>query len=132
MNKYGNSTNSQKVVGMMLKKVQQKLYKGEIPDLFRLDKPVIINTEYPLMECFAMDFQYINELMDAYHVKHTQNLDPIERMKYLSTGLIAGQYNSITVLRDRAPIDPLLGETLFLEKKVRNVQMYFECISASP
>lgn len=70
--------------------------------------------------------------MDCYFSRPTSEQNPIERLKYLATGLVAGQHTSIVYLKDNAPIDPLLGETMYLEKPSQNTQMYFECVTADP
>lgn len=55
--------------------------------------------------------------MNQYFNQPDYKFDPIERMKYLSSALVAGHHNSTTVLRDKVPVDPVLGETLFAEKE---------------
>jgi len=70
--------------------------------------------------------------MDKYYNSPDYKHDPVERMKHLVTGLIAGHHNSTTLLKDKVPVDPLLGETLYLEKQGSDIEMYFECVADNP
>ena len=65
-----------------------------------------------------------------FDINNLQNLkeNPIKRLKYIVTGMVAGLHVPLSNCGDKAPIDPYLGETLYLYKQKSNTHFYIENI----
>ena len=50
-----------------LKSVWEEIKKVHLPDLFCLPKPVTINSPLSMMECIALDIQYLDHYLLAYY-----------------------------------------------------------------
>ena len=58
--------------------------------------------------------------------------DPLKRMQYVVTGMVAGLHVPLARCADKAPIDPYLGETLHFRKQKTDTHFYIENIQHDP
>lgn len=63
--------------------------------------------------------------------KAAEQIDPIERMKYITTFLLSGLHCNPVICKSKAPLNPILGET-FQAKKSDGTVIYLEQTSHHP
>lgn len=110
------------------------LKQGQFPDLFSSVKPVTMNYPLSIMECIAMDFQYLDHYLADYYSQFPQDTpqDYTKRMQCLVTGMLGGQHVASVVLGYKPPVDPILGETLLCRKEGSGTTIGFEAIATGP
>lgn len=91
----------------IMKKVGSKLAKLQFFDLMKISGPAKIAYPATYLECFLNDYTYFPRYMEA--VCNTE--DNIERIKNVTTWIIAGLHVGECILQALSPLNPILGET---------------------
>ena len=89
-------------------KVASKLVKGDISDMLKISAPAIVHVERTYVEGAAADQIWSSRLL----TKAAECQDPIERLKWVSAYYLAGNHISPSDCQCRAPLNPILGETV--------------------
>jgi hypothetical protein len=122
----GSNVNVRDVLLGILKSVGSKLKEGKLLDLLKISRPAIISYPRTYLECIAIDF--INtKLLD----KAAETQDPVERLKSVVAFFMAGFHRNPTEMLTTGPLNPILGETFFAEKR-DGTKIYCEQISHHP
>lgn len=91
----------------LMKKIGGKLLKLQIFDLMKISSPAKIAYPITYLECFLNDYTYFPRFMkDVCDTK-----DNIERVKLITTWIIAGLHVGESTLQAYTPLNPVLGET---------------------
>lgn len=102
----GNIINT--AVKDILGKVANKIMKVEFTDILKMSSPAYIHCPNTYLDCAAMDFKGYSQYLNL--ASKTQ--DPIERIKLITAMFMGGQHISPEYCQMRAPLNPILGETL--------------------
>ena len=78
---------------------QFDLWSVSTPARLHIDKSSLQMLQ--LSHCFAANYK-----------KAALTKDPIERLKIVAAGILGGTYYSMAILKAKAPLNPILGETL--------------------
>jgi len=89
-------------------------------DFMKFSRPAALSSSITTLHCLALDFLYTEFLKQA-----AASSEPYERLKLVTTFVLAGLHNSISALKSRAPLNPILGETL-MAKKDDGTTIYLE------
>ena len=91
----------------VLKKVGSKIATLQFFDLMKISAPA--KTAYPTtyLECFLNDYTYFPK----YMAKVCKTKDSMERLKNVTTCILAGLHVGQIVLQALSPLNPILGET---------------------
>ena len=89
-------------------KVTSKLIKGDFSDILKITTPAVVHVERTYVEQAAADQIWCSSLL----TKAAECQDPIERLKYVSAYYLAGNHISPAFTQCRAPLNPILGETV--------------------
>ena len=92
----------------MLGKVANKLIKVQFSDILKMSAPAFIHSPNSYLECAAMDMRNAA----TYLNRAAETRDPIERLKLITAMYIGGQHISPEYCQMRAPLNPILGESL--------------------
>jgi hypothetical protein len=91
----------------LTKKIGGKIMKMQIFDLMKISAPVIISYPKTYLEVFLDDYTYFPK----YMAKVCKSKDNVERIKNITTCMLAGLHVSMCVLQSLSPLNPVLGET---------------------
>lgn len=92
----------------MAGKITSKLIKGDFSDILKTPAPAYIHVERTYVEGAAADVIWSSK----YLTKAAETSDPIERLKLVITSYLAGNHISPSDCQCRAPLNPILGETV--------------------
>lgn len=92
----------------LVAKVASKLIKAQFSDILKIGTPAFVHSSSSYLECAAMDMRNCSR----YLTKAAETSDPILRLKLITSMYIAGQHISPEYCQMRAPLNPILGETL--------------------
>jgi hypothetical protein len=92
----------------ILSKVASKLIKVQLNDILKLSAPAFVHCPRTYLECAAMDLSFSPD----YLRKAALEKDPIARLKLITCMYVGGQHISPQYCQMRAPLNPVLGETL--------------------
>lgn len=91
----------------VLKKIGSKLISMKFFDLMKISAPAKIAYPTTYLEWFLNDYTFFPRFMkEVWSTK-----DNIERIKYLTSWIIAGLHVGEVVLQALSPLNPILGET---------------------
>jgi len=110
----------------ILKTMGVKIKEEGVFDLLRISRPAIISYHKTYLECLCGDFINTKFLNRAAECK-----DPIEKMKWVVAFFLSGIHTNPAVMQNNGPLNPILGETFFAEKK-DGTGLYCEQISHHP
>jgi len=110
----------------VLKTLGVKIREGGVFDLLTISRPAIISYHKTYLESMARE--YINT---KYLNKAAECTDPAERMKWVVCWLLSGIGRCPAEMQNNGPLNPILGETYFAEKK-DGTKVYCEQISHHP
>lgn len=91
----------------LMKKVGAKLLKMKFFDLMKISSPAKIAAPMTYLECFLNDYTYF----PRYMAEVVKIQDPVERIKNVTTCILAGLHVGEIVLQAYTPLNPVLGET---------------------
>jgi len=92
----------------MLGILASKLIKGQLFDMIKNPTPAYMHYPRTYLENACHDVTYCSKYLTM--AANTQ--DPIERLKLIVCMYVGGHYINIAELQCRAPLNPILGETL--------------------
>lgn len=92
----------------MAGKITNKLIKGDFGDILKIPGPAKMHVERTYVEGAAADVIWASK----YLTKAAETADPIERLKLVITSYLAGNHISPSDCQCRAPLNPILGETV--------------------
>jgi len=110
----------------LLKNLGKKVLEGEIFDAMKISRPARVSYHKTFLEALSNDYANTKFLELAANEK-----DPIKRMKYVVTFFVAGWHRNSSECMNRAPLNPVLGET-FQAVKENGTSIYCEQISHHP
>lgn len=93
-----------------------------------MSAPALIHSPMTYLECAAMDMRNSARFL----TKAAETNDPILRLKLITCMYIGGQHISPEICQMRAPLNPILGETLQLELEDGKTKFYAEQTSHHP
>ena len=89
-------------------RITNKIAKGDFSDILKTPAPAYVHVERTYVEGAAADLIWSSK----YLTKAAETNDPIERLKLVITSYLAGNHISPTDTQCRAPLNPILGETV--------------------
>ncbi len=89
-------------------KVASKVFKGDLSDILKVTAPAYVHVERTYIEGCAADLIWSSRFL----TKAAECVDPIERLKYVITSYLAGNHITPSDCQCRAPLNPILGETV--------------------
>lgn len=89
-------------------RITNKIAKGDFSDILKTPAPAYVHVERTYVEGAAADLIWSSK----YLTKAAETSDPIERLKLVVTSYLAGNHISPTYTQCRAPLNPILGETV--------------------
>ncbi len=92
----------------MAGKITSKLLKGDFSDILKIPAPAYIHHDWTYIEGAAADVIWSSRFL----TKAAETSDPIERLKLVITSYLAGNHISPSNTQCRAPLNPILGETV--------------------
>ena len=92
----------------ILSKVASKLIKVQFSDILKLSAPAFVHCPRTYLECAAMDLLHCSRFM----TRAALTSDPITRLKLVTCMYVGGHHLSPSYCQMRAPLNPILGETL--------------------
>jgi hypothetical protein len=122
----GTSVNKTDILLNLLKSVGSKLKEGKILDLLKISRPAILSAPKTYLECIANDFANTKFLERAAATE-----DPVLRLKLVVAFTVAGLHRNSIDLGNSGPLNPVLGETYYAEKR-DGVKLYCEQITHHP
>ena len=91
----------------LTKKIGGKLVKMQFFDLMKISAPIKIAYPKTYLEIFLSDYTYFPK----YMAKVCKSKDHVERVKNITTCILAGLHVGMCVLQALSPLNPVLGET---------------------
>ena len=92
----------------LLSKIGKKIIKREFSDLLKTPAPAYMHYPRTYLEASAKDLS----LAPLYFKKAAEATDPVERLKYVVAAYIGGSSINVIEMQCRAPLNPILGETI--------------------
>ena len=92
----------------LVQKVLKKALKGQLADVMATPAPAQIHDA----QSSHMNLQQREMTYSPFLMKAANESDPVERMKWIIAYYFSGHYINSTIMDSRAPINPILGETL--------------------
>ncbi|CDW73094.1 UNKNOWN [Stylonychia lemnae] len=92
----------------LLSKIGKKILKGEFSDLLKTPAPAYMHYPRTYLQGSAKDLS----LAPLYFKKAAEATDPIERLKWVVATYIGGHHINVSQMQCRAPLNPILGETV--------------------
>jgi hypothetical protein len=89
-------------------KITNKIIKGDFGDILKTPAPAYMHVERTYVEGAAADLIWSSKFLTAA----ANTSDPIERLKLVTTSYLAGNHISPSDCQCRAPLNPILGETV--------------------
>jgi len=89
-------------------KVAKKIAKADFGDILKTPAPAYIHHHRSYAEGACYDLSYSAKFL----TKAARETDPIERLKLIMAMYIGGHHINIAELQIRAPLNPILGETI--------------------
>lgn len=120
------AVNKRDVMLGVLKSVGSKLKEGKIMDLLKISRPALLSAPKTYLECIAGDLFHTKFLNKAAATE-----DPLERLKYVVAFTLSGLCKNIPELGNNGPLNPILGETYYAEKR-DGTKLFCEQISHHP
>ena len=120
------AVNKKDVMMGVLKSVGSKLKEGKIMDLLKISRPALLSAPKTYLECIAGDLCQTKFLDKAAATE-----DPVLRLKYVTAFTMSGLCKNITELGNNGPLNPILGETYYAEKR-DGTTLFCEQISHHP
>ena len=102
------------------KKIANNALKGEIKEMINIPTPAYVHQAYSHLDLQATDLRHVHHLTDAIQIK-----DPLERLKKITTFYVSVQHLAPTQASMKAPLNPILGETLHREMETGEI-LYME------
>ena len=96
-----------KALKQVLKKVGTSIATLKFYDLMRFSGPAYSMTNYTYLEVFVNDYSYMPRFMKEV----CDTRDDVERVKLLTTGILAGLHVGQHIIGTAIPLNPILGET---------------------
>jgi len=103
-----------------------KIKEEGVFDLLRISRPAVISYHKTYLECLCGDF-----INTKYLNRAAASKDPLERMKWVVAFFLSGIHTNPAVMQNNGPLNPILGETYYAEKK-DGTGLYCEQISHHP
>lgn len=122
----GTGVNKRDIMLNLLKSVGSKLKEGKILDLLKISRPAVLSAPKTYLECIAGDLFHTKFLDRAAATQ-----DPVLRMKNVIAFTLSGLCRNITELGNNGPLNPILGETYYAEKR-DGTKLFCEQISHHP
>jgi len=120
------AVNKRDVMLNVLKSVGSKLKEGKIMDLLKISRPALLSAPKTYLECIAGDLFHTKFLNKAAATE-----DPLLRLKYVVAFTMSGLCKNIPELGNNGPLNPILGETYYAEKR-DGTKLFCEQISHHP
>ena len=92
----------------LMARVTAKIMTADFSDILRTPAPAYVHVERTYVEGAAADLLWCSK----YLTKAAKTSDPIERLKLVITSYLAGNHISPSDTQCRAPLNPILGETV--------------------
>ena len=89
-------------------RVTAKIINADFSDILKTPAPAYVHVERTYVEGAAADLKWSSK----YLTKAAETKDPIERLKLVITSYLAGNHISPSDTQCRAPLNPILGETV--------------------
>lgn len=121
-----SAVNKSDVMLGLLKSVGSKLKEGKIMDLLKISRPALLSAPKTYLQCVAGDLFHTKFLDKAAATE-----DPILRLKNVIAFTMSGLCRNITELGNNGPLNPILGETYYAEKR-DGTKLFCEQISHHP
>lgn len=115
-----------KAITEIVGKVSGAALKGQVVDMFKIPAPAFVHYKGSHLTLCQNDFIRLD-----YMKKATEATDPIERMKWVMTFFISGNFIGSTLINCKVPLNPILGETLQRDMPTGE-RIYCEQISHHP
>ena len=80
----------------------------QFTDLLKISRPAMLSFPSSYLHAILRDFQYMPKFLNLA----TLHSNPIQRIKLLVSGLIAGMHVNVQIVGVRGFLNPILGETL--------------------
>ena len=91
-----------------MSKVAKKLIKADVSDLLRTPAPAYVHYPRSYLEGAFYDLSYSGRFL----TEAAKTEDPIERLKLILCMYVGGHHINVEAIQLRAPINPILGETV--------------------
>lgn len=91
-----------------MSKLAKKVIKADLSDILKTPAPAYVHHHRSYLEGAAYDMSYSSQ----YLTKAAKSSDPIERLKLITTMYVAGHHINPVEIQLRAPLNPILGETI--------------------
>ena len=92
----------------VMARVTAKIMSADFSDILKTPAPAYVHVERTYVEGAAADLLWSSK----YLTKAAKTSDPIERLKLVITSYLAGNHISPSDTQCRAPLNPILGETV--------------------
>lgn len=97
-----------KAIKDVFARATKKLMQGEFADVLKTPSPAFFHHHRSYLEGAAYDLSYSSKFLSAA----AKTSDPLERMKLVLAMYIGGHHINPEVIGLRAPLNPILGETI--------------------
>lgn len=89
-------------------RITSKLMNGDFGDILKTPAPAYVHVERTYVEGAAADVIWSSKFL----TRAAEESNPIERLKLVVTSYLAGNHISPSDCQCRAPLNPILGETV--------------------
>lgn len=89
-------------------KITNKIVKGQFNDLLKISSPAFIHCPITYVEGASRDLAFASRFLTPA----AETDDPFERLKLIISMYIGGSHIMPALCQSRAPINPILGETV--------------------
>eukprot|EP00347_Sterkiella_histriomuscorum_P017855 403347716 len=92
----------------ILSKLGKKMMKGEFQDMMKTPAPAYMHYPRTYLEGSAVDLS----LAPKYFKQASESIGALERLKWVVATYIGGHHINVSQMQCRAPLNPILGETI--------------------
>jgi Oxysterol-binding protein len=92
----------------LMSRVSAKMMKGDFSDILKTPAPAYMHVDRTYVEGAAADLIWSSN----YLTRAAKTQDPIERLRLVITSYLAGNHVTPSDTQCRAPLNPILGETV--------------------
>lgn len=91
----------------------KKMISGSFADALKMRTPAFTHAPMTYLDCLRYDFACFEQFLLLAKTKDVLE-DPVERLKYITSALVASIHQGIVNVGLRRPLNPILGETSFV------------------
>lgn len=110
----------------ILKSLGRKILQGDFNDIMRISRPACISYPMTYLQACCEDFSFSQYLNMA-----AETNDPIRRLQFVTAFLIAGLHVVPVRVKNKPPLNPILGET-YHAYKADGTEIWLEQTSHHP